>query len=430
MKVCGGTYGFGDVVFVRLENRGTKPLQVPTRNPRSAEQESAFALYGRSYGKWKPLPWRLEHDRGGEYNRPFKTDPTRSTITLEPGESVLALLGGYYAGRGFGEASLISDLAELKIVLNRKAAAGPNAWTGTLETPPYPIYSSSRLREALAGQVPMPSYFPPFRPERTEFMSGTGGENDLTSLSATNWHLISQLRLYRPEQVARELEKRIAPEKNAGLREIYSVYMYAAAAGDIDGEALRFRCGYESEPNSDALKVLEERRRRDGANWRPTPEWITDALIEALEKDSDRPGVVRALGEMRCRKARPSLEKLARLPKLSGIASEALARIGDPRSVAVLLEILPAAPTEPYARWDPPYMGALPVVEALVKFRAKQSIPAIIELAKKAGASLCVSMPKRWPSWTIPGQYHRLLSCLTPKKNGLRRRKAKRPSIA
>ena len=58
-----------------------------------------FTLYGRSYGKWKPLPWRLDHDHDSEYNRPFKTDPTWSTITLEPGESVLALLGGYYAGR-------------------------------------------------------------------------------------------------------------------------------------------------------------------------------------------------------------------------------------------------------------------------------------------------------------------------------------------
>ena len=102
-------------------------------------------------------------------------------------------------------------------------------------------------------------------------MSGAGGENDLTSLSATNWHLISQLRLYRPEQVARELEKRIAPEKNAALKEIYTVYMYAASAGDIDGEALRLRYGYESTPNSDALKVLDQRRRRDGAHWRPAP---------------------------------------------------------------------------------------------------------------------------------------------------------------
>ena len=53
----------------------------------------------------------------------------------------------------------------MKIVLKRNAAAGHNAWTGTLETPPYPIYSSSRLQQALAGQVPMPSHIPSFRPE-------------------------------------------------------------------------------------------------------------------------------------------------------------------------------------------------------------------------------------------------------------------------
>jgi len=379
-----GTYGFGDVLFVRLENRGTKPLDVPTRNPRDPKETSPFALYGRSYGEWKPLSWRLDQDRGGEYNHPFKTDPTWSTIALQPGESALALLGGYYAGRGFGQANLVSDLAEVKIVLNRDAADGRNAWTGTLETPPYPLHSSSRLREALAGQVPMPTYFPPFRPERTEFMSGRGGENDLTRLSATNRHLICQLRLCRSEQVARELEKRIDPEKDAGLQEIYTVYMYAAAAGDIHGQALRFTSGYASAPNSDALKVLDEWRRRDGATWRPTPEWITNTLIQALEKDSDRPGIVRALGETRCAKARALLEKLARSPKHSGIASEALARIGDTRSVAVLLEILPAMPTEASAVWDPRYMAAQPVVKALVKFRAKQSVPTLIELAKKS----------------------------------------------
>ena len=144
--------------------------------------------------------------------------------------------------------------------------------------------------------------------------------------------------------------------------------------------------------NSDALKVLDQRRRRDGAHWRPAPTWIADALIEVLERDSDRPGIVRALGEMRCSKARPLLEKLAAVAETLGVASEALARVGDPPSVAVLLEILPAAPTKPYGRWDAPYRGGLPVVEALVKFRAKQSVPAIIELAKKSRGeqvSLC-----------------------------------------
>ena len=76
MKVCQSTYGFGDVVFVRLENQGTKPLKVPTRNP------------SRSEGKERVYPLRPQLRQveaaavaasivitDSEYNRPFKTDP-------------------------------------------------------------------------------------------------------------------------------------------------------------------------------------------------------------------------------------------------------------------------------------------------------------------------------------------------------------------
>ena len=150
---------------------------------------------------------------------------------------------------GIGKASLISDLAEVKIVLKRNAAAGHNAWTGTLETPPYPIYSSSRLQQAFAGQVPMPSQaFPSFRPEpRSSSGPAPAARNDLTSLPATNWHLISQLRLYRPEQVARELEKRrTAPERKSGFEgNLYGLHVCRVGRRHR-WRGTRFRYGYKS----------------------------------------------------------------------------------------------------------------------------------------------------------------------------------------
>ena len=155
------TYGFGDVVFVRLENQGTKPLKVPTRIPSRSEEKSVFPFTAAVTASGSRC-LRLDDDDDSEYNRPFKTYPTWSTITLEPGQAC-GPVRWLHAGRdrqsqphqrpGRGE-----DRSQAE------CGRGPQRLDPHVGTPPYPIYSSSRLQRALAGQVPMPSTFRPSGP--------------------------------------------------------------------------------------------------------------------------------------------------------------------------------------------------------------------------------------------------------------------------
>ena len=130
----------------------------------------------------------------------------------------------------------------------------------------------------------MPTYFPPFRHDRIDFMSGHGGESRFHEARRRQPVPAPAAKALSTQQIARELEKRVAVEEHAGLKElVHGLHVYAAA-GDLDGKALVLWEGYESNANADAVTTLEERRRRDGAAWKPSPDWVGGALLECSNR--------------------------------------------------------------------------------------------------------------------------------------------------
>jgi hypothetical protein len=350
-------YYLGKYVVVRLENRGKTPLEVPTRNPADPKKPSAFSLWGRDFGQWKLLPWRLEDDAGAGdgFNTPLRTDPIWTSVTLRPGESVLAFLGGCFAGEGLDDTRYLDPFAEVAVVLYQERATGKDAWTGKLQTPPYPIYTSGRLWGELAGQLPMPTHFPPFRRERVDYLSGSGREGDLTRLRTANWARVFQLDRYRPDEVARELQGRIADEKDGGLQKLYTALIEAAEKRRAKGETTPPRrnrkyhvAGLDKDVDArdipmllDVLKTDAGRPGGGDPQQQATFQSVVETLIELRVKEAvpvllqhlDRAACIDAVGELGDRRAIADLQKVAKAHGRHALrAKVAIAKLdaGDP----------------------------------------------------------------------------------------------------
>ena len=338
------SYYRSNYLALRLENRGQTPLEVPSPCPADPKQPSPYSLWGRDFGKWKRVPWPKDEDSA--YGRPSSVGPPSASVVLQPGEGVLFLLGGRLMGR-WGDAGPIDDLAELTVVVYREKAAAKNAWTGKLQTPPYPIHTGGSLLHEVGQAADDAHVLSAVQPR-------AGGIHERPSRRRGGLHgtpqfqlaLVTQLHRYPPADVAHLLEKRVAEEKNAALRKFLTVYMYAAAAGDFEEKPFVTGRGIFAEASDDLLEILGRQRQLDGPKWQPTRKWVTDALLEAFQKSPTSKELASVLGELKCKEGVPLLVKMLRIPMRRDCAAEALGKIGDPRAVPALLEALPAAVAE------------------------------------------------------------------------------------
>jgi HEAT repeat protein len=396
------SYPHSEYVALRLENRGKTPVEVPSPYPADDKEPCPYSLWGRDFGKWKLVPWEKEWRK--EHDRPWSVGPKSGNVVLQPGDSVLFLLGGHLEG-GFGDERPLDDMAELAIVVYREKAATKYGWTGKLQTPPYPIHTGEKLWHELREPLPLPTYFPQFSPKRKEFLSGPNdGTVPFTELRNSNCALVRQLGRYPAPDVARFLAKRVAEEKNVDLRNFLTVYLYAAAVGDFEDEPFITRGGIFARERQQVLAALDRQRQRDGPDWQPTRKWVTDTLLDAFQSSPTSAELASALGELRCKEAVPLLVKMLRIPERCNCAAAALEKIGDPRAVPALLEILPAAAAADERRSTVYLSTHSAVLDALVELKATEAVPAIIELAKKSNGhpGYLLALQRLGDSRTIP----------------------------
>ncbi len=396
----------GLTVLVALKNVSDHPLVVPTGNASKGGKPSDLELWSQGAdGTWHRIGWAsgepieaakpesVNEDRGGGWGGEATGNQVeRPRATLQPGESALAFLCGKQ-GEGVRKA------ASIKVVVRPSEGTVAGAWNGVVETPPH----AARMPEEAdlpTGSLPFPDVFPEF--SRVRFMGGnmSGEECMADRLAISNRELIQAIRLYAPEEVRVELDRRIAKEAEPDVR-MFLIALATSAGSETAALHLL-----------DALKETDYQVVRN-VHWAirevlggfdgDPPEWIVDMAEVALSDDryvtglektnwargttfkvsylADEEGhLALTLGSCHCERTVPFLIDMARRTKGTRFAVEALASSGDARAIPVLVELLTAVDHDP--NLERHWYGSGPgseLVEALGRLRAKEALPLLLK---------------------------------------------------
>jgi HEAT repeat protein len=402
-------------ILVRVQNIGPRPLAVPDGNPYDIKNVSAYKLLAREKGNWRPvLMDRVKLPNYVYYPDPYYFEDLmpapgkeRSYIVLAPGESALIFIRWHQI-----------PLSEIKVVIGISAANRADGWTGTLETPVRPVRVDPAAVKALKETLDFPRHFPAFT--AVEYTGGNmeHGLPAFPLLQISNSMLLEQLELYKPADVAAEMERRMNDEKNIPL-----ALLYASQAAKRGSEAAKtFILNKCKRTVKDEIAVDDTASLRDadiatnafyalGAVecGERTPEWAIDAWIEALNENIKAERSYRdlvsdgwdesnaifyfpqrdyslALAGTKSARALTALIKIAKDPQKSArwMAIDALGETGDERAIEALMDLAQSCVKDAQNSGGKSLRSDLfrYSLHALAELNAKAAVPLLMENIK------------------------------------------------
>jgi len=349
-----------DTIFLELRNPGEQPLTIPALSLSIYSNDFPWHLQVRQAAGWKECPWIRRDPPATAPSESDASSPGVSTATapnlakeppilLRHGETAMLSIEGNVANE-------LSHSEQLRIVIQQSGKGPVTGWSGTLESPPVPAHMPEPELVVLRGKRAAPTYLPPLNRVGAVFLNGLGNESAYAHLSVSNRPLFAHLSLYDDASIARELESRIAGEKDFALQLLLAEE--ASRRGSVPAKNFISSAmnGLDYQKVTNTLDCLKDLIEEDA-----TPDWVFDAVIAALKDQRQLTNLpqefeqgtiltvrslasgsllVLRLGDKKCRRAVPVLMDLALKSNDPRDAIEALGEIGDLSSVPTLAQIV------------------------------------------------------------------------------------------